>query len=275
MASKKGAEKQVLIAKGIGRKVRFEAVTPKASSKTKQKEFDSAAKLAAEALGLKDRKVSPSMAQAIINTNERVNSSIHATHKDVNFLREHLVSRHDSLNSDLNVSSESLDTGIESDFSGSTESLNSIASDMDSNFSGSIESLDSLDAEGQPIFGTFSFKRHSEQTGIEQKESQTRSELKRRNATRRDSIFPPELPPKRQKQTAPPRPFKPDHLRRPGLSSNRRDLPAPPAPQQESPSATVQQQPERKETGLLSLDSKAQVEPEKVLLLLERNGCSL
>ncbi len=211
------------------------------------------------------------MAQAIINTNERVNSSIHATHKDVNFLREHLVSRHDSLNSDLNVSSESLDTGIESDFSGSTESLNSIASDMDSNFSGSIESLDSLDAEGQPIFGTFSFKRPSEQTGIEQKESQTRSELKRRNATRRDSIFPPELPPKRQKQTAPPRPFKPDHLRRPGLSSNRRDLPAPPAPQQESPSATVQQQPERKETGLLSLDSKAQVEPEKVLLLLEQN----
>lgn len=47
--------------------------------------------------------------------------------------------------------------------------------------------------------------------------------------------------------------------------------PPPPAPQQESPSATVQQQPERKETGLLSLDSKAQVEPEKVLLLLEQN----
>ncbi|WP_419534257.1 hypothetical protein [Endozoicomonas sp.] len=331
LASKEGADNQVLIAKHKGRDVRFEAVTPKVSSKAEQKELDAGSRLAVETLGLKDRKVSPSMAQTILKIKEKVNSSTHASFEDLNFLEEHLVSRYTSLNSDLNISSESLDSGIESDFSGSTESLDSIASDMncnfsgsteslnsigsqdsgiDSSFSGSNESLDSLDAEGQPIFGTLPPKRPSEQTGVEQQESQPRSELKRKNATRRDSIFPPELPPKRQKQTAPPRPDKPDHLSRPELPPKRKDLPGPPVPPRQpltskmnayvpterplpdlpssstkSPSTKVEpaprkesllevfsKAPELNKTGFASLDSKAQIAELKKTKNAEQTG---
>ncbi|KEI69428.1 hypothetical protein [Endozoicomonas elysicola] len=310
LASKKGADNQVLIAKHKGREVRFEAVTPKVSSKAKQKELDSGSRLAVETLGLKDRKVSPSMAQTILNIREKVNSSTHASFKDLDFLNEHLVSSYNSLESDLNISLESLDSGIESDFSGSTESLDSIVSDIDSNFSGSIESLDSLDAEGQPIFRTFPFKRPSEQTDIEQKESQPRSELKRRGAIRRESIVPPDLPPKRQKQTAPPRPDKPEHLSRPELPPKRKNLPGPPVPPRQpltskmkayvpterplpdlpssstkSPSTKVEpaprkesllevfsKAPELNKTGFASLDSKAQIAELKTAKNAEQTG---
>ncbi|KEI69433.1 putative adhesin [Endozoicomonas elysicola] len=167
LASKKGAENKVLVAKFKGKEVKFSAEKPKISSKNKQEKPVKGADLAVKTLGLKDRKVSPAMAQKLIIA-WKASEGTHASLPDIQLLNEHLASS-DNPPPDWG-STTSLDSAKGSSISGSHTSLNtlhsgwsstsSLDSAIGSSISGSTQSLDSLDAEGEPIFGTFQPKPH-------------------------------------------------------------------------------------------------------------------
>ncbi|MFK0570174.1 putative adhesin [Endozoicomonas sp.] len=164
LASKKGADNKVLVAKFKGKKVKFSAVKPKVSSKTKQEKPVKGTDLAVKTLGLKDRKISPVIAKKLINA-WKESQGTHASLSDIQLLNEYLASSGSPLNPDLSSSSTSLDSALGDSISGSASSLNTLHSDwsstssLDSGFSDSTLSPDSLDEEGQPIFGTFQPKQ--------------------------------------------------------------------------------------------------------------------
>ncbi len=155
LASRKGAENEVLVADFKGKEVRFSAKKPKINSKTKQENPVKGSDLAVETLGLKDRKVSPAMAQKLIAA-WKASEGIHASMPDIRLLNEHLADSSSSQPSDWG-STTSVDSAKGNSISGSNSSLNTLhsgwgsTSSLDSakgsSISGSTESLDSLDSD--------------------------------------------------------------------------------------------------------------------------------
>ncbi|USE36083.1 tyrosine-protein phosphatase [Endozoicomonas sp. SCSIO W0465] len=131
LASNQGSEKDVLVAQFNGKEITFTAIRPRAGSDANQEKPVKGSDLAVQTLGLKDRKVSPALANKLIQAHKRTapEDVIFVDMRDITFLREHVAdsvkesrSSSNTLHSDSG-STTSLDSGYSSVY-GSTESLN-------------------------------------------------------------------------------------------------------------------------------------------------------
>ncbi|WP_067519254.1 hypothetical protein [Endozoicomonas ascidiicola] len=117
LANDKNANGKILIAKMKGRDVKFMAVKPKLSSSKSMEKINQGSSLAARKLGLIDRKITPALAQTLINA-AAVKNDIFGNDESVK-AGKLLLAYEDKGASDSkrNSLSESIDSGIDSEFS--------------------------------------------------------------------------------------------------------------------------------------------------------------